>query len=500
MFELSNNTRVDFLVDSFNKDIKELKTAYEHIKTFSRLEHHMTDSRYKMGYVTEGDAIGSLSKSYWNEFYNSFCFRDFLSTKTKNEFDTMLNEHKFPAFTIDNLNATIQSLYSDLGKFFNEKVDSLFIRLSGDHVTNSPSGFSKRMIYKYVWDELFNNIKSSAIDEIHDLRSCIFVILGKPVPTRASTYNLLRCVCETGEWYEFDNNAFKIKVFKNGNAHFEVHPYIAIKLNEFLAKIYPTAIPPKFRTVDKKIKEFEYKQISITGDELIFLRELQTKEHVYSNYLDEYKKNIVYLLGGTIEKKEKMIGYGNKINVYEFKFDYDIKPAIRYIISIGSLSDYVSYQFYPTPSDIATLCGDILCDVDDLKTILEPSAGTGSLVKEIQRSFDAEIDTCEINPLHQIILSGMSNVVCNDFIKLQPTKKYSAVVMNPPYSENRWKDHLIHATKFSDFIVAVLPTGHNSNIIKLTDELGHYDVQKHGEFDNFDKTNIKVSVYVIKKV
>jgi hypothetical protein len=30
--------------------------------------------------------------------------------------------------------------------------------------------------------------------------------------------------CETGQWMNVDGNLMRVKIFKNGNAHFEIHP------------------------------------------------------------------------------------------------------------------------------------------------------------------------------------------------------------------------------------------------------------------------------------
>jgi hypothetical protein len=57
--------------------------------------------------------------------------------------------------------------------------------------------------------------------------------------------------CETGQWMNVDGNLMRVKIFKNGNAHFEIHPDVAWKLNEVLAHSMP-AIPAPCQGANNK--------------------------------------------------------------------------------------------------------------------------------------------------------------------------------------------------------------------------------------------------------
>lgn len=209
---------------------------------------------------------------------------------------------------------------------------------------------------------------------------------------------------------------------------------------------------------------------------------------------------MIYSLGGSIDERDRL-QYGRKIGTYfEVNFPYIIQPVIREILKRGSIGDYKSFQFYPTPDDVCDDACDLLKhNIATVKTVLEPSGGTGALVRSISRNLglDVNIDTIEINPIHCKILencNSVKDVKNDDFLMVEPTKKYDVVLMNPPYSLNRWMLHLEHALKFSDNIVAILPTGNRSKVVELAEQNG-YNVYVQGEYDNFDKTNIKVSLY-----
>lgn len=97
-------------------------------------------------------------------------------------------------------------------------------------------------------------------------------------------------------------------------------------------------------------------------------------------------------------------------------------------------------DFYPTP---VNLISKMLEDVkfDEIKYILEPSAGKGDICdyiidkkKYINR--DINIDVIEIEEDLQFILKGKNyNLVFNDFLQFNTFKKYDLIVANFPFSE-----------------------------------------------------------------
>lgn len=88
-------------------------------------------------------------------------------------------------------------------------------------------------------------------------------------------------------------------------------------------------------------------------------------------------------------------------------------------------------EFYPTTRELAKLMVDKLPNV---KSILEPSAGMGMLAN-VFLSNSVEVDVCEIDSkLRNYLEENGFNVVGKDFLSFETTKKYDAIVMNPPYS------------------------------------------------------------------
>ena len=100
--------------------------------------------------------------------------------------------------------------------------------------------------------------------------------------------------------------------------------------------------------------------------------------------------------------------------------------------------------FYPTPISMANKMLDGV-RWDYVSTILEPSAGKGDLADMINRRWNihrgrsyenkkADIDCIEVDPNLRAILKDKGlRVVHDDFLTYSTMKRYSLIVMNPPF-------------------------------------------------------------------
>ena len=128
-----------------------------------------------------------------------------------------------------------------------------------------------------------------------------------------------------------------------------------------------------------------------------------------------------------------------------------------------------NYAFFPTPDAAA----DELVEQSSLYRmdneapllILEPSAGTGNLVRRL-RKCGAIVDAVEVHPNRA---RGLLNtrlcrdVTCCDFLLLKPgSALYDRVVMNPPFDRERDIDHVMHALEFlkpDGLLTAIMSAG-----------------------------------------
>ena len=102
-------------------------------------------------------------------------------------------------------------------------------------------------------------------------------------------------------------------------------------------------------------------------------------------------------------------------------------------------------DFYPTPPEVV---GEMLDPLDLRgKTVLEPSAGKGDLVRECLNRGAADVLWCEKEPQLRAILTGIRGAAYldQDFLQLQAheVSHIDLIAMNPPFSAD--EAHILHA-------------------------------------------------------
>ena len=158
---------------------------------------------------------------------------------------TRRSGHKCPDFDEATVRATLEDLLGQRHTFLAERVDGIFRGLSGEHVTNSPSGFGKRMIVSCVLNDMgYEN--SSKCGLINDLRCVIGRFMGRDEPGYNASTGSIRCAAAGANGCRLMGRPQSSPV-PQGTAHIEVHPDVAWRLNSILAHLYPLAIPAQFR-------------------------------------------------------------------------------------------------------------------------------------------------------------------------------------------------------------------------------------------------------------
>lgn len=104
-------------------------------------------------------------------------------------------------------------------------------------------------------------------------------------------------------------------------------------------------------------------------------------------------------------------------------------------------------QFYPTPPALAHQLVGKLQNREYGAMALEPSAGTGELIKKYCRAIDCEsraVHCIEINSERAAVLRDKGyKVIWDDFLTFDPLMQYGAIIMNPPFHSGA--KHLLKA-------------------------------------------------------
>lgn len=106
------------------------------------------------------------------------------------------------------------------------------------------------------------------------------------------------------------------------------------------------------------------------------------------------------------------------------------------------------FQFFATPSHLAKRLVD-LAEVNDYQRIIEPSAGDGAIIWEIQKQCRVVVDYCELMDLNVFKIERNTNnqvrFLGHDFLAADILSKpqYDRVIANPPFNKNQDIDHIL---------------------------------------------------------
>lgn len=415
-------------------------------------------------------AIAALNSAYWSKTLALTDVLDLMPQKRRDEWNNTIREMKAPDFTEEAVRPTILELLNMRAQFLAERVDGIFRGLSGEHVTNAPEAFGKRMIISRVLSE-YDTSNHSTCGLINDLRCVVSKFMGRKEPGWHATSDLIPILKRRwGEWVTIDGGAIKIRLYKKGTAHMEVHPDMAWRLNSILANLYPLAIPAQFRQKPKrKVKEFEMMARPLPFAVLALLGGMrEATERLEPSWPERHRKIANSRkfdsgrhtgAGAEAARVLQAIGGVSCGNGTYYQFDYDPSEVLDEIVASGCIPDQKAHQFYPTPEKLARIAVE-LADIGDNDLVLEPSAGQGGIADFLPK----DRTTCiEIAPLNCTVLKAKGhNVIEGDFIAWadQTQKRFDRICLNPPFSENRWKFHTEAAAlllKPGGRLVAILP-------------------------------------------
>jgi 16S rRNA G1207 methylase RsmC len=106
---------------------------------------------------------------------------------------------------------------------------------------------------------------------------------------------------------------------------------------------------------------------------------------------------------------------------------------------------FSSFNLFPTPPDLATRVVK-LADIEPHHRILEPSAGTGNLIRALYQAGANHITAVEIDTSMCEYLRGfVESVHCADFLAWSTNLKFDRIVMNPPFKNGSDIKHIKRA-------------------------------------------------------
>lgn len=461
------------LLEDYSRKRSLIFEAAERLEnTYSDVLRYFMDSGSRMMVESLFDAkkaVKKLNSSSWQKALIMTDVYSVMPQKRRTEWDKQIDNLETPDFYEEAVIPTLEGLLRMRPQFLAERVDGIFRSLSGKHLTNRPEGFTKRMIIARVVDD-FMLPNRWQCGHINDLRCVVAKIMGRDEPNYWQTSNLISTLHRhgrTGEWVDVDGGALRMRVYKVGTAHIEIHPDMAWRLNAILAHLHPMAIPSELRTKPKKTGKV--KKVELI-DNLIPFKVLDLIANLNPDGGSVYRTDYSWSMADkhlTEAARQVMTSLGAVCEKEVFRFDYDATEVLREVMRTGSIPNQKSYQFYPTPKEVASQAVE-WTEIGPEHTCLEPSAGQGG----ISDLLPAERTTCvEVSKIHCAVLRSKGyTTIEGDFLEWAPkAPQYDRIVMNPPFSEGRWRAHLETAAGLlasGGVLVAILPESARSMVLE----------------------------------
>jgi len=184
------------------------------------------------------------------------------------------------------------------------------------------------------------------------------------------------------------------------------------------------------------------------------------------------------------------------------KFD-ELKDSLKEGVKV-----VVAPQLFPTPPEIAAQMVE-LAEIETGQRILEPSAGTGNLIKAIEATQTrTDIVAVELNyNLVQLLKTGNGNqwgideVVQGDFLDQNGNLgTFDRVLMNPPFENGIDIKHINHALTFlrpGGRLVALCANGSRQQAA-FKERADHWEVLPEGSFKE-QGTGVNVALMVMSR-
>lgn len=442
----------------------------------------------------EAGAVAALNAAYWSKALALTDVLDAMPQKRRDEWNAQIRNPRgiakprrawdkgpveweqppIPDFEETTVRDTIMGMLNMRSQFLAERVDGIFRGLSGQHVTNAPEAFGKRMIIANVLTS-YGTVDHTKSGLINDLRCVIAKFMGRDEPSyRSSDAIVARCRLHRGEWIDIDGGALRMRVYAIGTAHLEVHPDMAWRLNCILSQLHPLAIPAEFRQrPKKKLRKFELLKKPLPSAVVEILASMEeSTESVPKEQRTDWRqsgirrvRNTRVFRTGSQEARDAAelvlaaIG-GAKQAQGHWLFDYEPSDVIGEIVASGCIPDQRAHQFYPTPAALARVLVD-MAQIGDGHTILEPSAGQGGLADLLPKERTTCVEVAELNA--KVLEAKGHRVERADFLSLDAqAHQFDRIVMNPPFSDGRAEAHTRHAADMlapGGRLVAILPSG-----------------------------------------
>lgn len=201
------------------------------------------------------------------------------------------------------------------------------------------------------------------------------------------------------------------------------------KLNKLLGVSDEPSDTRKGKSTGKEMSPEDVLKQCVLKDNIIYLPNIQLSKKTYA----EVKKRIE-------EAGGKWSGGG----IQGFTFEINAGRVFKLLQEKGRYNLAKEFQFFETPGEIADWLVSLAGDISPEMSILEPSAGRGSIIKAIHRVCgNVTVDCYELMPENREILANLPDVrIIGEDFEAEEVGSYDLIIANPPFSNNQDIKHV----------------------------------------------------------
>lgn len=177
-----------------------------------------------------------VDRRMWRQTMEISGFNKYMDKVARNELTDSLEKNP-PEFNIDNVRNTLISSYNQADMFMKRGIVQLFRNLGAQYKTNDAFKISKKVILRN-WFTVFCgslSVNYNQEPEMNDLDRVVRTLDGKEFKEHHFSQSMRKMISSM----EYEDEYFKIKAFKNGNAHLWLkREDITDKINDIIAEYY----------------------------------------------------------------------------------------------------------------------------------------------------------------------------------------------------------------------------------------------------------------------
>jgi hypothetical protein len=196
------------------------KKLAEKIDTYNPL--CLKHDQYKRG----DDYKKYINRKCWYYIVSLFDMKKYMLCSEYNKMNNNIENNNIPDFNKDNVLGWVRGLKDLIYDNLNTLVKSVFKRITEEHYytgngwyrgnkkKRNNNGVDKFFILTtYDYSDVFNYKSSVTVTD--DLEKCFFILSGNKVPDEP-----IKRIMRKNKIDEWENNFFRIKIYKNGNTHY----------------------------------------------------------------------------------------------------------------------------------------------------------------------------------------------------------------------------------------------------------------------------------------